>query len=284
MSEANSDHVRYCMAEVRQHDHDRYLMALLAPGERQSDLFGLLAFNLEIAKTAEVVSEPMMGQIRLQWWREAIEEGFGGQPRHHAALAVLVPAIRRHGLSRSHFDRLIDARELDLEAEAPARMADLETYAEQSSASLLWLMLEILGEDSAAARQAAGHAGIAWGLTGLMRALPFHVGRRRPSLPREVMEEAGLHPAELRDRRNPERLPAAVRIVAGKAEAHLAKARALSAEVPRGALPALLVSPLVSHYLKVLSRAGHDPADPAVQRAGKLNAWRLGWARLRNRY
>ncbi|MDX1712014.1 MAG: phytoene/squalene synthase family protein [Rhodovibrionaceae bacterium] len=283
MNETDSDHAGYCLAEVRRHDHDRYLAALLAPAERQTDIIGLLAFNLEVAKTAEVVSEPMMGQIRLQWWREAIDEAFAGRPRHHAVLEVLAPTIGRHALSREHFDRLIDAREFDLEDEPPEDMTALEAYAEDSSATLLWLMLEILGEESAEAREAARHAGIAWGLVGMMRALPFHIGRRRLNLPRAVMSQVGIDPTDLHDRRQTEHLPDAVRLVSGRAEEHLGEARQLARGVPRTALPALMVVPLTAHYLKSLARAGHDPASPVVQRADKLNAWRLAWAKLRGR-
>ena len=69
---AGPETLSYCAQEVRRHDRARYLSSLFAPDERREDLFALYAFNLEVAKTAEVVSEPMLGQIRLQWWREAI--------------------------------------------------------------------------------------------------------------------------------------------------------------------------------------------------------------------
>lgn len=78
----------YCGRQVRRYDHDRFLTSLFAPAARREGLLALYAFNVEIAKTAEVVSEAMLGQIRLQWWREAIEALYAGAPpEHEVALA-----------------------------------------------------------------------------------------------------------------------------------------------------------------------------------------------------
>ena len=83
----------YCARHVRAQDRDRYLTALFAPGERREDLFALYAFNLEVAKTAEVVSETMIGRVRLQWWRDCLEETYAGRPRHHAVAGPLAKAF-----------------------------------------------------------------------------------------------------------------------------------------------------------------------------------------------
>src|SRR3546814_16622414 len=74
----------YCASQLRRYDPDRFLTALFAPPERRESLFAIYAFNLEIAKTREVISEPMLGQIRLQWWRDSITQIYLGQPPHHA--------------------------------------------------------------------------------------------------------------------------------------------------------------------------------------------------------
>ncbi|MEJ2028057.1 MAG: squalene/phytoene synthase family protein, partial [Limibacillus sp.] len=81
---ALAEDYNYCAAEVRRFDHDRYLSLLLAAEPLRRSLLAIYAFNLEIARTAESVSEPMIGQIRLQWWRDSIEGLYGGAPRRHA--------------------------------------------------------------------------------------------------------------------------------------------------------------------------------------------------------
>jgi len=119
---------------VRRHDRDRYQTALFAPAERRGALLALYAFNYEIARVREIVSEPMLGQIRLQWWREVLDAAYAGTPpRSHPVVVPLAAAIREFELSRGYFDRLIDSRERDLADVPPASLAILEAYAEESS-------------------------------------------------------------------------------------------------------------------------------------------------------
>src|SRR5438445_9502835 len=101
-------------ALVRQHDRDRYQTALFAPADRREALFALYAFNYEIARVRETVTQPMLGQIRLQWWREVLDAAYAGvPPRNHPVAVALTAAIREFGLTRELFDRLVDTRERD---------------------------------------------------------------------------------------------------------------------------------------------------------------------------
>ena len=97
---ADRDQLSFCAEQLRSHDHDRFLTCLFAPSGAREDLFALYAFNLEIAKVAEVVSEPMAGQIRIQWWREALDGLYAGAPRKHQVAVPLSEAVRRHELTR----------------------------------------------------------------------------------------------------------------------------------------------------------------------------------------
>jgi hypothetical protein len=120
----------YCLDQVRRFDRDRYLTALFAGAPARDDLMALYAFNLEVAKTREVVRESMMGLMRLQWWRDAIADIYAGNERRHQVVQPLAAAIRRRGLDRAPFDRLIDARESDMgetpPADLPAVMAKMK--------------------------------------------------------------------------------------------------------------------------------------------------------------
>src|SRR5579862_359448 len=159
---------------VRAHDRDRYQTALFAPAGRREALFALYAFNYEIARVREIVTQPMLGQIRLQWWREIVDAGFAGRPpRPHEVAEPLAAAIRRFAPTRAHFDALIDTRERDLDDAPPATMAALEEYAEGTAATLLYLALEVLGVRGSTAIAAAREIGILYALAGLLRAMPF---------------------------------------------------------------------------------------------------------------
>src|SRR5215510_12653272 len=91
-------------ALVRRHDRDRFQTALFAPAGRREALFALYAFNYEVARVRETVSEPMLGQIRLQWWRDSIVAAYDGGPvRHHIVVEALTRVIRACALTRTHF-------------------------------------------------------------------------------------------------------------------------------------------------------------------------------------
>ena len=282
----HAEEVSYCARQLRGQDHDRYLTALFARGDRREDLFALYAFNLEVAKTAEVVSEAMIGRVRLQWWRDCLDEIYAGRPGRHAVAGPLARAVGRRGLSRGHFDRLIDAREFDLDGEAPATLAALEAYAEGVSASLVLLALEVLGvaSDGEAAGRAARHLGIAWALTGLARAVPIHARQRRIYLPADMTAGSGLDVGDLFELRPSPALGRVVEALATRAGEHLAAARAERDALPRAALPAMLLAPLAARHLEDLRKARFDPFDPRAGANPPGQVWRLAWAALRRRY
>jgi len=271
--------------ELRRHDRDRYLTTLFAPAERRGALIALYAFNFEVAKTREIVREPLLGRIRLQWWRESIDAIYRGAPlRQHEVIAPLAAAIRRHDLTRYHFDRLIDAREADLADEPPADLAALERYADDSAARVVRLALEILDTRDAESTEAGRDVGIAWSLVGLIRALPVHAGLRRLSLPADLVAETGLDMARFLEAKPSPALSRIVEHLAARAREHLAAARARHAAVARGAVPALLTARLAEFHLARFARAGYDPFAPALARPDTLAGWRLANAAWRGRF
>src|SRR3972149_3464590 len=155
----------HCAAELWRGDRDRFLTALFAPADRREALFALYAFNLELARIRDSVSQPMLGLIRLQWWRDGLDAIYRAAPPRHAVAAGLAEAVRRHGLSRRHLDRLLDARETDMSDAPPADLAALVDYAEGSSSSLVLLALEALGGGGAAGQEAGRRGGAAPGPT-----------------------------------------------------------------------------------------------------------------------
>jgi len=261
---AGADRLSPVAALVRRHDRDRFQTALFAPAARREALLALYAFNYEIARVRESVTEPTLGRIRLQWWRESIAAAYEGGPvRHHPVVEPLSEIIRGLALARDHFDRMIDARETDLEDDPPASLAKLEEYAEGSSSQLVYLALEALGVHDPAAFDAGLHIGIAYSLAGLLRAMPF---RARQIIPADIAPQQGI-----------------VQLAAA-ASRHLATARNHRKLTPRAALPALLPAAVARHWLIRLKRVGFDPFNPAVASPDPLQTWRLGAAALLNRF
>ena len=271
---------------LRRYDRDRFQTALFAPGKRRPALLALYAFNFEVARIREVTHEAMLGRIRLQWWRDAIGEIYAGlAPRRHEVVEALSATIREQRLSQAHFEALLTAREQDLAEEAPASMEALEAYAEGSSASLVMLALEALGVRDAAAQQAGTSVGIAYGLAGLLAAVPFHARMKRVYLPRDVTDSNGLDIAgTLFELRASPALEESVKEIAALARYHLTAARAQRQAVPPAAMPALLPAVLAERRLALLDRLGHNVMDPRFARVDPLQSWRLSWAALRGVY
>jgi phytoene synthase len=270
---------------VRQHDRDRFQTALFAPAERREALFALYAFNYEVARVRDIVREPMLGRIRLQWWREAVDAAFsGGAVRRHDVVEALSGVIRAHALSRDRFERLIDAREADLDREPPPSLAELDAYAEASSGSLTCLAAELLGAREPAALEAARDVGIGYAVAGLIRAMPFHARTGRSYIPARVAADCGLDPDDYAAGRTSPALRAAVATLATTAETRLAAARRMRREVPLSALAAMLPAIVAGRSLKRLAAAGYDPFAAALARPDPLQSWRLLAAALRRRF
>jgi NADH dehydrogenase [ubiquinone] 1 alpha subcomplex assembly factor 6 len=281
----DADRLSPVAALVRRHDRDRYQTALFAPAARREALFALYAFNYEIARVRESVTQPMLGQIRLQWWRENIAAAFEGGPvRHHPVAEALTGAIRELALTRAHFDRLIEARETDLDDRPPPNLAELGEYAEASSGRLVQLALELLGVHDPGAGEAGLHVGIAYSLAGLLRAMPFHARAGRQFIPADIAAQSGLSERDYHALRSTPALRSATAELAAAASRHLGLARAHRATIPRSALPALLPAVVTHRSLLRLKRAAYDPFDPALAVPDPLQSWRFAAAALFNRY
>lgn len=268
----------YCAAEVRRADYDRFLTVLFAPAAARERLFALYAFNHEIAKVRETVREPMLGQIRLQWWREAIGGIYGGAPRKHEVAEALGAAVAASQPSRAAFDALIDAREFDLAGRAPDTLAALEAYCEGTSAQLLFLAADMLGAKAEGTRAALRPLGIAWALIGLIRAIPFHARARRQYIPADVAATAGLSEDALFALKPSEALTRAVAALSAAAETHLAAAKAAATSAERAARPLLLFATLARGYLRLLRRRDHDVMSRPIELSPAAKILRLWWA------
>jgi phytoene synthase len=248
---------------LREADPDRFLCVLASPARLRETLAVLYAFNAELARVAESVTEPGLGMLRLQWWREVAEEGAHGRVRRHPVAEPLGWLIAARGLDPALFDAVITAREVELdEAGVPDPVA-LEAYAAASAGGLMRIALDAIGVTDAASRRAARHAGTATALAGVLRNAPALAVRGRSLLPRALMADHGARVADLARAPTPEAARRVVAAVAEMAAGHLAEARA--AVPSRAALPVLLPAVLAARTLRRLSRAGNDLASKRIE-------------------
>jgi len=272
--------IDYCLQQIRRFDRDRYLTVVAAPGAAAADLAVLYAFNLEIALVRDSVSESMLGRIRLQWWREAIPEVYAQRPRHHAVLESLAALHARKPLSRAWFDRMIDARESELDDIVPADLAALETYADQTSGDLLRLAAEAAGLEPQSGTLPAliRHVGVAYGLSGIARATLYLARQRRTMLPAALLAQHGVSLDLLYDLKPQPGLNAGIADLAETARGHLDAAKKLAA--PKPLLPALRIGTLTRAALDRLARCNHDLFDPRSIETSSSDIWRLAARRL----
>jgi len=275
MTESPDEH---CARELRRLDPDRWLTCLFAPDDRRAGLFALYAFNAEIARARESVSQPMIGQIRLQWWREAWDGIVAGTPRQHPVVLALHAHCR--SIDQAQVLALIDAREHDMEDQPLSDMPALLAYAESTSAPLMRLAAGLLGADFDDAQVRA--AGTAYALIGILRATPHLATQGRVLLPAALLGAHGLTPDAVVQTNVSDRLPAVIHAVAEEAEKVLRQAEAL--KPTRAALPALLPATLARRHLRALKASGYDPAAAELRVTPFAKQMALLWASLRGRF
>ena len=269
--EAPADPFERAAETVRAADRDRYIADLFAPAPLRRHLFALHAFNAEVARVREAVSDPKLGEIRLQWWRDAIAEGAAGG---HPIATALNRTIAELSLPVDAFLRLIDARIFDLYDDPMPTLNDLEGYAGDTSSSLIQLAAVILagGHDPGTA-EAAGHAGVAYALTGIMRALPIHARRGQLFLPLAMAASRGIDTQALATGSVTPELRALLADLRTIARQHLAEAERDIADLAPPVSAAFLPLKLVKPTLDRMDRSGYDPFSGAVE----LPPWRRQW-------
>lgn len=243
-----------CEGIVRQHDPDRFISALFAPAQKRKHLFALYAFNHEIARVAESVTQPMLGEIRLQWWRETVEQARAGKPRSHDVAQALAETFAEIPLPFEPFDAMLDARIFDSSAEAFDTLESLEAYADATSGNLMRLASLILGAPNDAL---ARDAGIAYALSGTARSLPFCAARGKTFLPAAMLRDVDLVPEDALSHTSAGPLRVVLTKLAEHARAHYSATRRLPK--PRQALAAFLPAATVPLYLKRVSGPRFDP-------------------------
>ena len=241
---------------LRRSDPDRYLSTLYAPQPVRGDLETLYRFNAEIAAIRDRIREPLPGEVRIQWWRDALaggEAAAGGYPLAEALLAV----IERHSLPLDAFDRYLEARIFDLYDDPMPSRADLEGYCGETASALIQLSALILEPQAAPAfAAAAGHAGCAQAVAGLVRLLPLHRARGQCYVPADILAAAGADREDIVSGGEGEAAARAVAAFVELGREHAARFEAEARDMPPSLRPAFLPAALARPYLERAVAAG----------------------------
>jgi phytoene synthase len=271
----------YCAELVRSHDFARYASTLFVPAPQRRALLALYAFNTEVCRIHAQVSQPLPGEMRLQWWSDVLAgRGHGGIEGNPVAGELLL-AIRSHRLPVDRLARLIEEHQFDLYNDPMPTMAALEGYIYDTSSALFSAAAAMMGPPSDTVEHLARHAGLAQGIVRVVACLPLDASQRRLFVPQQVLAKHGCGPEDIFAGKETPKLRAALDDMFSAARAHLNTATALLASVTSEVRPAFLQLAQVKRDLASLSRADNDPfvVRPSSRLKTLWTLWRASHTR-----
>jgi NADH dehydrogenase [ubiquinone] 1 alpha subcomplex assembly factor 6 len=157
----------YCVDLVRERDREGYLCGLLMPHAARRSYFAIRAYNVELAsiKDAKKLENGEFGtaslalKIRVRWWSDCLNQVYGDTTPvtqseegvlldmamscwNNPVVRVLNDAVEESKLTKRFLERLLEAREADLDIQQPETIAEAADYADNTFSSLLYLSLE----------------------------------------------------------------------------------------------------------------------------------------------
>lgn len=280
-SPAPPDSVAICADLVRSHDFPRYAATLFVPAAERRALLALYAFNVEIVRVRDQVSQPLPGEIRLQWWTDMLSGQVHGSAEGNPVAAELLRAVRDFDLPVEPLSLLAEEHQFDLYNDPMPTMAALEGYLAATSSALFGLAAQVLGPRSEAVEHLARHAGLAQGLAQVIASLPRDAARQQLFLPQQVLERHNCSMEDVFAGKETSNLHAVLEQLAGEARQHMIAASSLLAEVAPSVRPAFLPLSQTQADLKRLSRPGRNPFT--LQPSSRLRTlWTL-WRASRSR-
>lgn len=267
------DAAGYCADLVRTHDFPRYASTLFLPGVHRRPMLAIYAFNVEIMRVREQVSQPLPGEMRLQWWTDLLAGQDHGGVEGNPVAAELMWVIRTWRLPIERLEQLIIEHEFDLYNDPMPSLSALEGYANDTDSVLFACCARILVRPSETIDHAARHAGLAYAMIEAINRLPQDSARRQLFLPLQFLQQHGSGIEEVFAGKQTPQARAAVDQLVDEARKHLKTATALLADTPREVRPAFLPLALVRRDIKRLARRDTDPFAPR-----RMPRFRMLWA------
>ena len=274
----------FAAQSLREHDRDRYLATLVLPAESRPHITALLAFNADVAAIRARVSGPQPGEIRLQWWNDALSGSGHGEVKQNPLADALLQTIARFGLPVGTLQRLIGARRFDLYDDPMPGLETFEGYAGETASTLFQLAAMILNQGEPVEQgDAAGHLGVAQAMIGHLRAFGHVSAQGRIMLPWSILEANGVRETELFRAQDSEGLHAALSQIAELAEGHLQKASPAIAALPPKLRPAFAAITMLENQLAGWKQRAASPFAPPDDDPDWRKIASLTWWTWRNR-
>jgi 15-cis-phytoene synthase len=268
-----AEHYAICDASLREKDRDLWLASLFAPAGERRRLHALWAFVLEVEEARFRVTQPLLGEMRLQWWMDAIAAEEGDGVHAHPVADALLDTIAARALSRDDLLDFLEAHIADFYDDPVERLDDLLSYCRRTAARPLLWCAKCHGFDAdAAAAGAIEDAGAALGLTRLLWLLPSAGAQ---FLPLELLSRHGVPREDAVARRDSPQMRAALAELRALARARFAAAREAQRRIPDAARVALLPVATVPLYLDRMDARDYRPFAPQSAPQPWRRQWRL---------
>lgn len=261
MSGAGHSAAAFCADLVRSNDFDRYASTLLVPADKRRPLLALYAFNSEVSRVRDQVRQALPGEIRLQWWTDALAGNGHGDVEQNPVAAELLSAVRNFALPVDRLTKLVDAHVFDLYNDPMPDLAVLESHFRDTSATLFACAARILGDHSEAVDHVAEHAGLAEGVTRITARLPYDAARSQLYLPLDMLQQNGGSEHEFFAGKTTPAIRATLDQLLKGAQEQLAVADGMLADVAVPARAAFLPMALVSYDLNQMADPSVDPFE-----------------------
>ena len=258
----DKDAAAFCADLVRSHDFARYAATIFVSADVRRALLALYAFNVEITRVRDQVTQALPGEIRLQWWSDMLAGKAHGGVEGNPVAAELLAAIQHWELPVEPLARLVDEHQFDLYNDPMPTMAALEGYVTDTSSALFALAAQIATPPSAAIEHLARHAGLAQGFAHVVAALPRDASRRQLFVPTQLLAKHGSSVEAIFAGKQTSTARAAIDQLVAEARQHLDTAFSLLAAVPPETRPIFLPLAVVRRDLVRMARADTDPFEP----------------------
>ncbi|CAE1151753.1 NDUFAF6 [Acanthosepion pharaonis] len=269
-SKEHSSSAEICVDIVRKSDFENYLCTLLYPKQIRTSGFALRAFNVEIAQIKDLVKSPQLGEIRMQYWKDTVDNIYQGTIPPFPVGKELARAIHEHKLSKHWLFRIIETRKTHLTDAPFTSISHLEDYAEKTVSSLNYLLLESSGVKNVQADHILSHLGKAQGIVTQLRATPYTCTKHKLYLPLDVLIKHRVPQEYFFRRKSHQAVKDVIFEIASAAHQHLNTVKNLKSPVTKEMQPVLNSLVLCEQYLKKLQKADFDIFHPKLQQRDNL--------------
>lgn len=247
---------------VREGDRDRYIATLLAPAAKREALMALHAFDIELSHVPWLARQQIAGELRLQWWREAVDGSEQYETAANPIAAALAAAAAAHDLPRELLHAMIDARQRELVPEPFSVAEDMTTWCDESTGSVLHcncLILDPAPVRAGAVHDAIRNSGRAIGVVQLLMSFAIRASRGQSIVPAAILADKGAGASDVTAGRLHDGVVDALADMRELARENLVLARDSLRNVPSSLRPAFLLLGSVEPRLRWLERNARDP-------------------------